>query len=143
MSDFLTRLRNVRPVFTVGDLVEGLGFMEEAERRAVLFGMEQQLTANQVTEMTHRLAMQLPLTPLSREIIFQQARHIRLDHLFWIELQGGVVAPITGLDLAVRQAFAGMSWDDLQLAYRSMAMIDHDADYRDFLSVARAEGLIH
>jgi hypothetical protein len=128
--------------FTAGDLTEGLGFLDVAQRRATLFGLEQNLTVSEVIGMTHRLALMLPLSDLSRSIVYETARHIRLDLLFWTTNDRGLMQPLLTLGQDVQAAFAGMTWDQLQHHYHTMAWVDSEIEGEDFMRLAREEGLL-
>jgi hypothetical protein len=141
--DFVRSLALVKVVpFTVGDLVEGLAFLEPVERRAVLFGLEQKLPIDTVIDMTHARAARLNLTPIADAAIKQCPRHIRLHYIFWGQLQDGLIAPLLDLERQVTGAFGGMTWDDLSVAYSNMLWVDHDHDAEHFLMLARQQGVL-
>jgi hypothetical protein len=128
--------------FTAGDLIEGLSFLDVVCRRAVLFGLEQGLGVRDVIWMTYDRARTLRLTRLSKRVLQEMPRHITLDFVFWHELEGGAVAPLTRLESDTAAAFAGITWETLQRSYASMAWVDSEAEADDFMRVARAEGLL-
>jgi hypothetical protein len=128
--------------FTAGDLTEGLGFLDVAQRRATLFGLEQNLTVSEVIGMTRRVAMMLPLSDLSRSIVYETTPHIRLDLLFWTTDDSGVIRPLLTLGHDVEVAFAGMPWYQLQHHYHTMAWVDSEIEGEDFMRLAREEGLL-
>lgn len=143
MSSFIASLDQGRVFrFTVGDLVEGLLFLDVVWRRAALFGLEQRLSPEAVTALTPQEALQLKLTTLAQKIFAEQVRHIRLNCLFWQEMEGGLLAPLRGLESRVSAAFAGMEWATLQHCYNNMALVDAEAESEDFMRLARAEGLL-
>jgi hypothetical protein len=144
MTNYLRTVLRTTPaaVFTAGDFVEGLAFMDAGWRRAVLFGMEQRLSCNAVIELTHARVAAMELTELSRAIVQQQPRHIRLNYLFWHTLDSGMVLPLIGLEAMLQGAFGGMSWDDLAHAYRNMPWVDFELEHDHFMMTARELGLL-
>ena len=143
MSAYLEALKTQRPfVFTAGDLIEGLSFLEPTWRRAVLFGLEQGLDAESVVTMTHKRARQMRLTELARAVVEQSPRHIRLEYLFWQQLQDGLVTPLIGFADQVRVAFAGMEWATLLGLYPKMVWLDLEFEAEHFAMTARELGLI-
>lgn len=140
---FIQSLANVRTIpFTAGDLVEGLGFLEPVARRAVLFGLEQGLSVDEVIELTHARASSMHLTPLAFAALEHCPRHIRLHYVFWATLQDGMITPLLGLERQVEAAFGGMSWSDLTAAYATMIWVDHECDAENFLMHARQQGIL-
>ena len=140
--DFVQSLGSATAVFTVGDLCEGLGFLEPNARRAVVFGLEQRLTCSDVIEMTHAGVAKLQLTPFATAAVKQCPRHIRLHYVFWGQLQDGMITPLLNLERQVEGAFGGMSWMDLRAAYERMVWVDHQHDTEHFLMMARRHGVI-
>ncbi len=139
-SQFIDRIIRTPAVFTAGDLVDGLAFMEPTARRAVLFGVDNALRPGEVTQMTHKKALWMTLSPLSAEIVKTAVRHIRIDNLFWTE-EGGVLQLLTGIDRTVAECFGGMSLADLTACYQRMVWIDEQLEADYFLAIARQEGL--
>lgn len=140
--DFVQSLGSAPTVFTVGDLCEGLGFLESTARRAVVFGLEQRLTSSEVVEMTHAGAAKLQLTPLAEAAVKQCPRHIRLHYVFWGQLPDGMITPLLNLERQVEGAFGGMSWMDLRAAYERMVWIDHQHDTEHFIMMAKRQGVL-
>ncbi len=139
MFQAFTNFTRTGAAFTAGDLVEGLAFMDVVERRAVLFGIDTSLTADQVCEITHTQALQLQLTPLSAEIVRASPRHIRFDRLFWAIDAGGLVVPMLNLNRTVAECFGGMDLADLTAAYKRMQWIDYQLEADFFMAQLRAE----
>lgn len=128
--------------FTAADLIDGMSFMEPVYRRAVLFGLEQKMSVQEVTNITHARARLHELTPFSEEILKQQPRHIRLNYVFWAELSDGLITPLIDLEATVQASFGLMSWDDLTRAYAGMIWTDEQIDAEHFIMVARMEGAL-
>jgi hypothetical protein len=128
--------------FTATDFIDGLSNMDPVYRRAVLFGLEQQLDASEVIDMTWRLALQLPLTELARKCVASAPRHIRLPYLFWTEDDSGMQTPLLQLHERVLDGFYGRSWSELQHAYQAMVWIDFKSEEERFIQQMRDEGLL-
>lgn len=118
-------------VFTAGDLVEGLEYLDPQVRRAILFGLETHLSPAAVSELTFREAAHMRLSEVARRIVAVQPQHFRIPYVFWIEVDGFAL-PILDLERQVCGAFGGMSWLDLTIAYENMVMVDENADHDDF-----------
>lgn len=128
--------------FTAGDLVEGLRELDEVERRAVVFGLEQRLECASVVGMTHEKLKQMRLTPLASKMVSSQPRHLKLNAVFWRDLGNGVLSPLIALDRKVFEAFSGMTWEGLLRLYPSMLWIDEQIEAEHFRRTAQGNGLI-
>lgn len=142
MRDYLLGIGTTRVVFTAGDLREGLESLSYVYRRAIIFGLEQRLSAAEVVELTHADVHSRTLTPFAESVVAHSEIYPRLQCVFWVELSNGLISPLFDLEIETSVAFGGMTWHDLQSAYSTMVWVDHEQEASDFLAVARQQGVL-
>ena len=116
------------PIFTVDELVDGLGQMTEVRQNALLFALETKLTPAQVINLRWNDPVQLPQTECVQILLSgaRAHRHINLPYVFW-EWSGSVAQPLLSLQEDAEMAFA-KSWPGIVASYDDMVLISPKAD---------------
>lgn len=122
--------------FFVDELIDGLLVLSEPRRRACLYALESRMCLQEVADLTWAgmIRMDLDLTPLMRDIMSDQVRHIRLPYIFWEYASPTIATPLLKLQDSIEHAF-GMAYGELQMGYGSMVIIDRKADADHFLGL--------
>lgn len=141
-TSYLSAVSRAKATFTAGDLREGLEFLPLVYRRAVIFGLEQRLTLQEIMGLSHSEVYSRTLTPFAESAVAHCERHPRLSCVFWHELSDGLISPLLDLEDQVCAAFGGMGWSDLARAYLTMAWLDHEREAEDFLAEAARQGIL-
>lgn len=119
---------------TVDELVAWLSEASEVRRRAILFALETKMPIADVIELTWpRLNMikhQIPGYAL--KLAHSTPRHIRLNYVFWENMQGMIAGPLFGLAETVLEVSQGLGYEALQRLYDTTIPIDTNADFEDF-----------
>jgi hypothetical protein len=122
-----------RPRLTVDELAKHLEDFSLVRRRAIMFGLENQLPIADVVLLDWKAAFRVCRTELSRQILHAMPRHVKLDYAFWEELDSGQAAPLFCLERECREMQP--SYNVLMTDYRSLALVDRDADLAAFKAV--------
>lgn len=122
--------------FFVDELIDGLLILSESRRRACLYALESRMSPQEVADLTWAgmIRMDLELTPLMRDIMSDQVRHIRLPYIFWEQASPTIATPLLKLQDSIEHAF-DMAYGQLQTGYGSMVVIDRNADADHFLGL--------
>lgn len=123
----------------VSDIVRWLTRVSPIRGKALLFALEVELSPRLVVDLVWKNLIRLKLTSLALELVRSMPRHIRLDYVFWDYLPNGSVGPLFGLTESARECSDGLGFEGMLDQYKRMAMIDTDADLKDFLSSFNAE----
>lgn len=128
-------LRYAQPrkvAFMSSDICRGFVRMTPPAPAAIIFGIETNLTADQVTTLTWLKAKaMIRSNKLSDQAILSlksQPIHITSRYVFWRYVERKAL-PLFGLEQEVFDAF-GMVWAELTVAYRGAVMIDYDAEMK-------------
>ncbi|AVY94609.1 hypothetical protein DAI18_11575 [Microvirgula aerodenitrificans] len=104
-----------------------------ARRKAMLFGLEMNMPAGAVVDLTWAELKRLDLTPFAHTLLLCHSRHSRLPYVFWeTSPAGNVVSPLIALADDVWSATDGIGYDRLLKLYRNMVPIDSELDLADF-----------
>ncbi|WP_313065428.1 hypothetical protein [Achromobacter animicus] len=119
---------------TLGEIRAWLEQTTPARRAALVFGMECELTCEQVIELTWRDYLEMDsLTDLAVSVAEQFPRHFRLPYVFWEVSHGGYAQPMLGLRQTVLDITNGQEYEELARLYDRAIPIDSEADLGDFL----------
>ncbi|QBJ76918.1 hypothetical protein [Aquitalea sp. USM4] len=102
-------------------------------RKALLFGLEMNLSSEAIVELEWHHLPKLSLTPFAKSLLQWHPRHFKLPYVFWEVSSGGkVIAPVLGLADDVWRATDGIGYDQLLKLYQDMVPIDSELDLTDF-----------
>lgn len=113
--------------FTVGDLRVALTPLSLVRRKAILFGLEVRLKPTTVMMLRWKVALNMELPTLARDILKSQPRHIHMESVFWDKLDSGVAVPLFQLEEGLFLA-SQYTWDELQALYDRMVFVDPGAE---------------
>ncbi|WP_297478448.1 hypothetical protein [Ferrovum sp.] len=104
---------------TAAGLISEIQKMTQPRPAAIIFGLEMGWSLERVIFFTWGQAKdcQSTLTPLARQILSRQLRHISLQYVFWFNSRGDCM-PVYGLCWEIFEEF-GLLWGELLLIYRS------------------------
>lgn len=119
---------------TLGEIRAWLEKTTPARRAAIVFGIECELTCEQVIELTWREYHEMGnLTDLAVSVTEQFPRHFRLPYVFWEVSHGGYAQPMLGLRQTVLDITNGQEYEELARLYDRAIPIDSEADLGDLL----------
>jgi hypothetical protein len=121
-------------LFTAGQLRRGLESLSRPAPAAIMFGLESGLDIDSVVTLTWSGAKKYKscVTYVGR-VLDLQPIHIRSKYVFWRLESDGSPSLLFGINQEIFDAF-GMVWGELDLAYKTMLMIDEDAEAADLLN---------
>ena len=104
-----------------------------ARRKAMLFGLEMNMPAGGVVDLTWAELKRPDLTPFAHALLLCHSGHPRLPYVFWeTSPADNVVSPLIGLADDVWRATDGIGYDRLLKLYRNIVPIDSELDLADF-----------
>jgi hypothetical protein len=77
-------------------------------------------------------------TELTLDIVRSQSRHLRLNYVFWEDLEGGQAVSLLGLAESVSGVAMGRSIAELQAFYDRLVWVDSAAEAQAFLGEVRS-----
>lgn len=129
----LSYRRANRVNLTIGELRQGLAYLDDMRATATLFALETGMNALDVTRLTRpRLTAWRrthQLSPLAAACLHRTPRHLSCPYVFWCETDDGAPLPLFGMDATIFEAF-GLVWAELEQGYARLIWIDTEADRR-------------
>lgn len=107
---------------TVDELAVVLDSFSLTRRRALLFALEARVTPAQTVLLDWKTAGRMALSSLAAELLKLTPRHLRLNYCFWEYLEGGIAAPLFGLEQSIP------NWKLMQTRYDDLLLIDTEAE---------------
>jgi hypothetical protein len=126
---------NERPTMTLGDFTDALYFSELSlsRRKALLFALETNTKPEDVVALTWNKALRLKFSPLAMAILNTQPRHIRLNYVFWEEIDTfGMAGPLFGLSQNLQETFEGLSFHQVKKLYDAAPQVDPFIEGEEF-----------
>lgn len=118
---------------TLGEIRAWLEQTTPARRAAIVFGMECELTCEQVIELTWDEYLEMDnRTDLATTVAEQFPRHFRLPYVFWEVSFAGYAQPMIGLRETVLDITNGQDYEELMRLYDRAIPIDSEADLEDY-----------
>lgn len=123
------------PVMTIGDFTDALYFAElsTVRRKAMLFALVTGTKPEDVVALTWNKALRMKFTPLVSAILFSQPRHIRLNYVFWEEIDTfGMAGPLFGLSQDFQEAFEGLTFKQVKALFDKAPQVDAFVEGEEF-----------
>ncbi|MCX6654492.1 MAG: hypothetical protein NTY03_05145 [Candidatus Bathyarchaeota archaeon] len=121
---------------TAGQLRQGFEKMPRPCPAAILFGLDTNMTVEQVMTLNwkeaNRLRGQGKLSEFACHILDSQPIHIASNYVFWV-IMNKKPMPLFGLDGLIFENF-GLLWSELQSSCENLIWVDEEIDALDFLA---------
>lgn len=123
-----------RQRITVDELTTWLSATTPVRRRAILFALETGMPIQEIINLTwKKLATLTSLSGYARRIAESNLRHIKLDYVFWENMQDTIAAPLFGLGETMHEVSQGLGYTALRRLYRECLPFDQRGDLEAFM----------
>lgn len=124
-----------RPTMTLGDFTDALYFSELSvmRRKAMLFALETNTKPEDVVALTWNMALRMRYSQLAAAILNTQPRHIRLNYVFWEEIDTfGMAGPLFGLSQNFQETFEGLAFHQVKKLFDQAPQVDPFIEGEEF-----------
>lgn len=124
-----------QPTMTLGDFTDALYFSELSlqRRKAMLFALESGIKPEDVVALTWNMVNRMKFSPLAKAVLESQPRHIRLNYVFWEEIDTyGMAGPLFGLSQNFQETFEGLRFNQVKTLFDRAPQVDPFIEGEEF-----------